>query len=270
MCPLGLALMHPAAETLKHYSQMGCPTHTGRDWTPEQIREAVHRGSHKSALTPEAIAHFKEVVDVKIACSQAKVLRWIDLRDNPPRQLKISPISAIPHKSKEFRWILDLSFALRLSDGNTLPSVNESTKKTAPRNAVSQMGHTLSRIIHAFAEADPDAKILMAKFDIKDCFWRLDCKEGEEYNFSYVLPQPEDTPSRSRHGIKFREFESIIAKVRHAFRVLPEGRGLLSPCNAILCAKPKIVFLQNNPNLREAICCICTLLRESTEPPTNS
>ena len=186
--------MHPAAETLTNYLQMGCPTYSGNDWTPEQIREAVHRGPHKSALTPEAIALFKEEIALKVACGQAKVLRWVDLRDNPPTQLKISPISAKPHKSKTFRSIFDLLFALCLTDRTTLPSVNKSTKKTAPRKAVSQMGHTLSRIIHAFAEADPDAKILMAKIDIKDGFWRLDCQEGKEYNFSYVLPQPKDTP----------------------------------------------------------------------------
>jgi hypothetical protein len=51
------------------------------------------------------------------------------------------------------------------------------------------MGHALQRIIHAFAEADEDAKIFMAKYDIKDGFWRLDCQEGEEWNFSYVLPR---------------------------------------------------------------------------------
>ncbi len=28
----------------------------------------------------------------------------------------------------------------------------------------------------------------MAKWDIKDGFWRLDCEEGEEWNFAYVLP----------------------------------------------------------------------------------
>ena len=32
-----------------------------------------------------------------------------------------------------------------------------------------------------------DAKIFMAKWDIKDGFWRMDCKKGEEYNFAYVL-----------------------------------------------------------------------------------
>jgi hypothetical protein len=58
------------------------------------------------------------------------------------------------------------------------------------------MGHALSRIIHAFAEADKDAKIFMAKFDIKDGFWRLDCQEGEQWNFAYVLPQKEGEPVR--------------------------------------------------------------------------
>jgi hypothetical protein len=58
------------------------------------------------------------------------------------------------------------------------------------------MGHALSRIIHAFAEAGEDDKVFMAKFDIKDGFWRLDCKEGEEWNFVYVLPQPEGEPIR--------------------------------------------------------------------------
>ena len=50
------------------------------------------------------------------------------------------------------------------------------------------------RLIHAFAQADQDAKIFMAKWDIKDGFCRLDCKEGGEWNFAYVLPQPEGEP----------------------------------------------------------------------------
>ena len=50
------------------------------------------------------------------------------------------------------------------------------------------------RIIHAFAQAEEDAKIFMAKWDIKDGFWRLDCEEGEEWNFAYVLPQPAGQP----------------------------------------------------------------------------
>ncbi len=41
-------------------------------------------------------------------------------------------------------------------------------------------------------ETDNTAKIFMAKWDIKDGFWCHDCAEGEEYNFAYVLPQPEE------------------------------------------------------------------------------
>jgi hypothetical protein len=43
-------------------------------------------------------------------------------------------------------------------------------------------------------EADETAKIFMAKWGIKDGFWRLNCVEGEEYNFAYILPQPEEEP----------------------------------------------------------------------------
>jgi hypothetical protein len=46
--------------------------------------------------------------------------------------------------------------------------------KTAPKGAIDQLGHSLTRIIHAFAETEEDARIFMAKWDIKDKFWRLD------------------------------------------------------------------------------------------------
>ncbi len=65
-------------------------------------------------------------------------------------------------------------------------------KKTAPKGAIDQIGDCLSQIIHAFTEADQTAKIFMAKWYIKDGLWRLDCVEGEEYNFAYVLPQSEE------------------------------------------------------------------------------
>jgi hypothetical protein len=52
----------------------------------------------------------------------------------------------------------------------------------------------LSRIIHAFAKADDDDKFFMAKWDVKDGFWCMDCREGEQWNFAYVLPQPTGEP----------------------------------------------------------------------------
>jgi hypothetical protein len=62
------------------------------------------------------------------------------------------------------------------------------------RAPIDQIGECLSRIVHAFAEASEDAKIFMAKWDIKDGFWRMDCRKGKEWNFLYVLPQPEGSP----------------------------------------------------------------------------
>jgi hypothetical protein len=58
-----------------------------------------------------------------------------------------------------------------------------------------QIGEALSLILYAFAETDDKAKIFMAKWDIKDSFWRMDSEEGQEYNFAYVLQQqPPEEP----------------------------------------------------------------------------
>ncbi len=121
---------------------------------------------------------------------------WDDIKTNHPRQLKVSSVAAIPHKSRAYRSILDLSFALQLDDGGIIESVNDTTENWAPRGAIDQLGHLLKRIIHAFVEADDNAVILMAKWDIEDGFWRLNCRQGEEWNFSYVWPQEPDKPRR--------------------------------------------------------------------------
>ena len=194
MCPKGLALDHPAAATLNEYATYGCPAKTGKPWTKAEIWEAVERRPHASALVPEALKHFKQEAAKKVAMGQATIVEWDTIKDNPPLQMKVSPIAAIPHKSKPYQSILDLLFSLRLRDGATLPSVNDSTTKTAPSGAINQLGHSLQQIIHAFTEADKNNKIFMAKWDIKDGFWRLDVQVGDEWNFAYVLPQAPGEP----------------------------------------------------------------------------
>jgi hypothetical protein len=110
------------------------------------------------------------------------------LRITTHGNLKSPKVAAIPHKSRAYRSILDLSFALRLEDGGIIESVNNMMVKLAPKGAINQLGHSLKQIIHAFAKADDDAVILMAKWDILDGFCRLNCRQGEEWNFSYVWP----------------------------------------------------------------------------------
>ena len=112
MCPSGLALCHPAADLLREWATYGCPTNTGTPWTAEQIQAAVDRGPHRLALSDKAIAHFKAEVNEKVKSGQAKLVSWDSIKDNPLAELKISPIVVIPHKSKQFHSILDLSFNL--------------------------------------------------------------------------------------------------------------------------------------------------------------
>jgi hypothetical protein len=97
----GLALRHEAADTLADWARFGCPTCTGWDWTLAEIDAAIARGLHQSALDPEAIAHFEEEVTTKLTKGQAHVVLWDEIRSNRPRQLKVSPVAAIPHKSVE-------------------------------------------------------------------------------------------------------------------------------------------------------------------------
>jgi hypothetical protein len=65
MCPSGLALFHPVAELLEEWATYGCPTQMGQPWTQELMQAAVDRGPHCSALSDDAIAHFRAEVDKK-------------------------------------------------------------------------------------------------------------------------------------------------------------------------------------------------------------
>jgi hypothetical protein len=78
---------------------------------------------------PEAISHFAEEAAEKVRTNRARIVPWDDIKDNPPRELKISPIVAIPHKSKAFCSILDLSFRPKLKNGGVLASGNDTTEK---------------------------------------------------------------------------------------------------------------------------------------------
>lgn len=127
------------------------------------MQAAIDRRPHKPALAENDIAQLHEEVTEKVKTGQAKIVDWLDIRDNPPQELKISPISMIPHISQNYRTILDLSFSIRLQDGSRVPSVNEASIKTAPQGVINQIGHSLGRIIHTLATTSDDEKFFMAK-----------------------------------------------------------------------------------------------------------
>jgi hypothetical protein len=164
MCPRGLALHHPAAGALLEYTTGGCPVNTGKNWTAEMVETAVQRGAHVSALVSEAMEQLLTEALEKEKKGQCKIVDYEELkRKGLHPQLKISRIAMIPHKSRLFRAILDLSFRIKLQDGSYIPSVNETTTLEAPTGTIDQMRHALDRVIHAFAETDENAKIFMVK-----------------------------------------------------------------------------------------------------------
>ncbi len=71
-----------------------------------------------------------------------------------------------------------------------------------------------------------------------------------------------------KHGIPFAEFEWVVAKLRHAFTALLEGRGLLSPCNWVIQRWPPVVYMHKDGTLLETITNIRTILQASTAHPT--
>jgi hypothetical protein len=81
---------------------LGALQKTGAPWSQSDIKEAIARGPHQSALTPKAIEHFTKEIREKNCIQQARVVEWDSIKDNPPTELKILPIAAIPHKSKAY------------------------------------------------------------------------------------------------------------------------------------------------------------------------
>ena len=181
-------MQHHAGPLLLQWATKGCPVDCGRDWTLEEMEAAIAKGPHISAASPEAAAQFRVEAGEKERQGLCRIVRWADIRDDPPKALKISPLAGVPHKSRTWRAILDLSFVLMVM-GRRLPSVNEATTPLAPPEALDQMGEALPRLIEALANAPEDGgAVVFAKLDIKDGFWRLSVEKGAEWNFAYVLP----------------------------------------------------------------------------------
>jgi hypothetical protein len=190
MAPSGKVLNHPAAPLLLELATVGCQADVGEGWTLAMLEAAITKGSHPSAMEPEAAAQLREETLEKVAQGYARLVNWSELRRAPPKNLKISPIAAIPHKSRGYRMILDLSHGVRMGDVRH-PSVNEATNPNlAPADSMAELGNVLPRLIYAVATA-PNAQgpILFSKLDIKDGYWRMVVPEDDEWNFAYVLPK---------------------------------------------------------------------------------
>jgi hypothetical protein len=188
MQPTNFAMSHDATPLLNSYAENGHPVDCGPDWTREHIEKLLLRGPHRSSTNKAAIKQLRDETNTKIQHGYARVVKWSSIKNNIPSKLKISPVAMIPHKSKKFRCILDLTFKL-FTKGMAFPSVNETTNKLAKAEAMVQLGNSLRRLISNMADTfDHQKPFYFAKLDIKDGFWRCAVNDDDAWNFCYVLP----------------------------------------------------------------------------------
>ena len=199
MWPTSFATDHEAAPLLDAYSKHGCPVDCGEKWTVEMVEAALRKGNHSSANTPAARQYLLDEIQKKVSDGYQKLVKWKDIKDNIPDNIKISPIACIEHKSRAFRVILDLSYRLWFK-GSRIPSVNEATNLQSPQKAMAELGNVLRRIIHILCENfNVELPFKFAKVDIKDGFWRLAVSEEDAWHFCYsVPPASKDEPLDER------------------------------------------------------------------------
>ena len=194
MQPQDIGRAHEFGPTLEEYAVKGVPVDCGDNWDRATIDTAISRGPHQSALTPDALKLFEEDIAYQVEAGFAKVVLWDDIKHNPPSQLKVSPVAAVPQKNRRDRIILDLSFGVRLGKEIIQQAVNASTTSTSHPSALSFLGSTMPRILKFMAHAPPQHPIFFSKYDVSDGFWRMVVAAGSEWNFAYVLPQEEGNP----------------------------------------------------------------------------
>ena len=196
MWPRGaIANSHPAAKLLHFYSNRGCPVDTGEPWNQASIITALKRGPHISAKNPTAAKYLHEETQEKLKGGYIRIVKWKDIKHNFPKNLKISPVAMIPHKSRSFRCILDLSFKLKVN-GTKINSVNETTTTQSPQKSMAQLGWVIKRIITTMAHNyNTNKPFFFSKCDIKDGFWRMNVSLDDAWNFCYVIPSQQNKAS---------------------------------------------------------------------------
>ena len=91
------------------------------------------------------------------------MVTWREIKDALPPNLKISPVACIPHKSRAYHMIIDLSFRLR--EGDIIhPSVNNTTNKLLSEEAMVQLGKVIRRMV---AHTASNRKLILVLNNIK-------------------------------------------------------------------------------------------------------
>jgi hypothetical protein len=143
MLPHHEVLTHPAGLDLLRYATDGCPVDCGESWSRQRIEAAIAKEAHASAKAPGAADACRAEALERVAAGSCRLIIWIDIHDDIPPNLKVSPIAAVPHKSRLYRMILNLSYQIKIN-GKKLQSVNDtSDKNLAPQHAMYELGNVI-------------------------------------------------------------------------------------------------------------------------------
>jgi len=188
------------------------PVDCGDAWEWETEVAAVAQGAHKSATSPESIALVAEDAAYQVKAGYTTIVPWETLRHQRPAALKISPLAVVPQRNRMGRMILDLSFAVRRQQvrgrkrqqrmarqhtktDDLQASVNDTTVRQAPEGPVKELGNVLPRMFDFMATVPAEEHIHFSKLDLADGYWWMVVKEGQQWNFAYVMPTAPGTPT---------------------------------------------------------------------------
>jgi hypothetical protein len=169
MLPCQEVSTHPVGPDLLRYTTDRCLVDCGKRWSLQRIEAAIAKGAHASAEAPGAASTCRAEALEIVAASSCRLINWVDIRDNIPPNLKVSPIAAVPHKSRLYQMILDLSYQIKIN-GRKLQSVNDtSDKSVAPQHAMYELGNVIPQLIWVMATSNDNVTpFLFTKVDLKD------------------------------------------------------------------------------------------------------
>jgi hypothetical protein len=200
-----MSVLHPFAAHLKDWEK-GVPVDCGSPWTMEAIDLAVARGAHPTARTRDAIELVHKDVEYQVQAGFSQIVLWDDIRNDLHPHFKISPVAVVPQPNRRGRIILDLSFPVRRQNktarrrhrlGKIIQeSVNDTTDRLAPSEAVKAIGQVLPNLFHFMADTPAEEIIVFSKIDLSDGFWQMIVEETSKWNFCYIMPNPDGCPIR--------------------------------------------------------------------------
>lgn len=169
-------LNHPAAEYLASLQEHGCPVYyDDPDWTLEELDAAVEKGCNRSAEF-----HRDFIAEEMVEFGESgfwTILPYDRVRHLPG--LRLSPAQIKEERDRKPRFISD----------HKSWGANAHTLKIAPPEAM-QFGGALYRLAYHIRHADPaHGPVYIAKFDIKDGFYRVHLRPEHCVRLAVVLPK---------------------------------------------------------------------------------